>query len=299
MTRLPAQTRTGAFPLGFRRGGGDWQNDLPKLLDWARENGFALLDLRGGADAAREAARVAAGGLTVGSVDLCDGRAFGAMLSPDRATRANAVDAARERIETCAASGVRTFFTVMVPENPALSRRENFDFLLETYGALVPTLERANARVVVEGWPGPGCLCCTPETCRVLLRELPGAVGINYDPSHLVRMGIDALRFLREFADRVYHVHGKDTRLADADALYEFGREQPATFADAPRWGAPAWRYAIPGRGAVDWPETLRTLAAAGYRGGVSVELEDLEFHGTEDAEKRGLILSREFLERC
>ena len=295
------RTRTGRFLLGFRRGRSGWQRDLGAVIDWARENGFASLDLTGGPDVAREAARVAAGGLTVGSVDLCDGHAFGAMLSADRATRAAAVEAARGRVEACAAAGVRHFFAVMVPENPARPRRENFASMVESYAALVPTLEAAGARVVVEGWPGPGALCGTPETCRALVRELPGgAVGFNYDPSHLVRMGIDALRFLREFAERVYHVHGKDTALADADTLYEFGREQPATFAAAPRWGGPTWRYTIPGRGAVDWPETLRVLAAAGgYRGGVSVELEDADFNGTEAGEKRGLILAREFLEGC
>ena len=296
----PAGTRTGGFPLGFRRGGGEWQRDLDVLLAWSRENGFALVDLTGGPDAASEAARVVAAGLTVGSVDLGDGRAFGAMLSADAGTRTAAVEAARQRIEACAAAGVRNFFTVMLPANPALPRRENFSYLLEGYGALIPTLEKVNARVVVEGWPGPGCLCCTPETCRALFRELPGAtMGFNYDPSHLIRMGIDPLRFLREFADRVYHVHAKDTAVADADVLYEFGREQSATFADAPRWGEPTWRYTIPGHGVTNWPETFRVLAAAGYQGGVSVELEDMNFNGTEDGEKRGLILSREFLTGC
>ena len=288
------------IPIGFRRGRSSWQHDLPALIGWARENGFARLDLAGGPGVAREAAQVAAAGLTVGSVDLCDGHAFGALLSADPVTRAAAVAAARERIGTCAAAGVRHFFVVMVPEDPARPRRENFASMLDSYAALVPALEAAGARVIVEGWPGPGCLCCTPETCRVLLRELPAAaVGLSYDPSHLVRMGIDALRFLREFAGRVYHVHGKDTRLADADALYEYGLEQPATFFDAPRWSGPTWRYVIPGRGAVDWPETLRTLAASGYAGGVSVELEDLDFHGREESEKRGLLLARDFLAGC
>ena len=289
-----------AFPIGFRRGRGEWQRDLPALLGWARENGFASLDLAGGPGVADEAAQVAAAGLTVGSVDLCDGYGFGALLSADPGTRAAAVAAARARIAACAAMGVRHFFAVMVPEDPARPRRENFASMLDSYAALVPALEAAGARVIVEGWPGPGCLCCTPETCRALLRALPAAaLGLCYDPSHLVRTGIDAGRFLREFADRVYHVHGKDTRLADADALYEYGREQPATFTDAPRWSGPAWRYVIPGRGATDWPETLRTLAAAGYAGGISVELEDLDFHGREESEKRGLLLARDFLAGC
>ncbi len=98
------------FPIGFRRGRGDWQRDLPGLIGWARENGFASLDLAGGPDVADEAARVMAAGLTVGSVDLCDGHAFGAMLSADAGTRAGAVEAARRRVETCAAVGRAEFF---------------------------------------------------------------------------------------------------------------------------------------------------------------------------------------------
>ena len=82
----PPTTLTGHFSLGFRRGGGDWQKDLPALLDWARSNHFAMLDLGGGPDVAGEAAQVAAAGLTVGSVDLCDGRGWSALLSADPAT---------------------------------------------------------------------------------------------------------------------------------------------------------------------------------------------------------------------
>ena len=59
------------------------------------------------------------------------------------------------------------------------------------------------------------------------------AFGVNYDPSHLMRMNIDPLRFLYEFGNRVYHVHGKDTEWL-SDNLYDYGSEQPATFAKPP-----------------------------------------------------------------
>ena len=32
------------------------------------------------------------------------------------------------------------------------------------------------------------------------------AFGFNFDPSHLQWQGIDPVRFLDEFADRIYHV---------------------------------------------------------------------------------------------
>ena len=294
----PATTRTGHFPIGFRRRGA-WQQNTDDLVAWTVANGFAGFDLTGG-DLAGDLARLAAAGLRAGSVDLCDWGQWSALLSLDRTQRETAVDAARVRIEFCAAAGVRNFFTLILPEDPARPRREDFARAVESYNALVPTLEAAGARVVIEGWPGRGALCCTPETFRAFFRELPtAALAINYDPSHLVRMGIDPLRFLREFAARVHHVHAKDTLLAEADALYEYGWELPATFAPAPAFGAAAWRYTIPGQGQTDWPALLTILQAVGYQGGVSVELEDASFHGSEDAEKRGLLLTRQFLEGC
>ncbi len=38
-------------------------------------------------------------------------------------------------------------------------------------------------------------------------------LGINFDPSHLIWQGLDPAVFLFDFADRIYHVHVKDTKL--------------------------------------------------------------------------------------
>ncbi len=115
---------------------------------------------------------------------------------------------------------------------------------------------------------------------------------------YLARMGIDPLRFLSEFASRVYHVHGKDTEIL-GERLYEYGNLQPATFAKPLRFGEQCWRYTIPGHGQMRWTAGLRILAEAGYKGCVSVELEDGEFVGSEAGEKMGLTLARKFLEGC
>ena len=34
--------------------------------------------------------------------------------------------------------------------------------------------------------------------------------GINFDPSHLIWQGVEPHLFIREFHDRIYHVHMKD-----------------------------------------------------------------------------------------
>jgi len=286
-------THTGNFKIGFRRGG-EWQKNIEALIAWAKANHFSAIDT--GFNSAEDIKKIKAAGLVIGSVDLMDWGGWGALISPDKETRAKAIKKAAKNIEAGVAAGAQPFFALMIPEKGDLPRKENFGYMLESYATLVPVLERVGGRLVVEGWPGPGALCCTPEGYRALFRELPShVVGVNYDPSHLIRMGIDPLRFLNEIAVRVYHVHGKDTALY-SEHLYEFGHEQSPTFAKAPDYGSMAWRYTIPGHGQARWVEIFQILKKAGYKGCVSVELEDANFNGTEEGEKRGFILSRQFL---
>lgn len=288
------KTRTGNFPIGFRRGGGSWQKDLDRLIAWARENDLEVIDL--GKDGDRLARSVIEAGLRVGSVDLLE---WQGMISPDRGKRAEAIAKNTDYIRACAAYGPMNHFLVMLPEKPDLPRSENFGYMVESFSQLASVFQENNARLIIEGWPGPGALCCTPEGYRAFFKECPAeAMGINYDPSHLIRMGIDHLRFLGEFVDRVYHVHGKDTELL-AENLYEFGSEQPATFARPIPYGAHCWRYAIPGHGVARWTEIFRILEANGYAGCVSIELEDANFYREEAAEKQGILQGARFLTGC
>lgn len=287
-------TRTGGFTIGFRRTGSEWQKDLDRLIAWSKENGFGAIDL--GKDGDRTAKMVVGAGLRVGSVDLAE---WQPMISPDKGKRQAAVTTNIEYIRACAAAGPINHFLVMLPEKADLPKAENFGYMVESFSALVPALEQAKARIVIEGWPGAGALCCTPEGYRAFFKECPSkTMGINFDPSHLIRMGIDPLRFLREFAPRVYHIHGKDTEL-NAEGLYEYGNYQPPTFGKPPRHGAMFWRYTIPGHGIASWTESFRILQAAGYAGCVSVELEDADFSGSESAEKLGFTLGGQYLQGC
>jgi sugar phosphate isomerase/epimerase len=138
-------------------------------------------------------------------------------------------------------------------------------------------------------------LCTTPETCRAFFKDIPRGAALNYDPSHLVRLGVDHIRFLKEFLAHVVHVHGKDTELMD-DAVYEFGSLQPSAFQKSPRFGGSTWRYTIPGHGVTRWTEVFSTLKSGGYGGVVSVELEDDNFNGSEAGEKAGFLNSLAFL---
>jgi len=286
-------TRTGQFPIGFRRGGG-WQKDLGSLCAWAKGQGFDTLDL--GKGTPEDLAVLKKAGLRVGTVDLLNARA---LLSPDGGKRKEAVAQNLDYLKTCVAHGAKLFFTVAMPEDVEKPRAENHKLAVESFGALGAAAREAGARILFEGWPGgervPN-LYCNPETLRAIFKDTDcGALGINYDPSHLIRMGIDHVRFVEEFAARIGHIHAKDTEVFEEN-VYDYGLFQHGAFGKPHGYGGFTWRYTIPGHGCARWTRILKVMAASAYQGAVSVELEDENFNGTEDGEKAALKVSLEFL---
>jgi sugar phosphate isomerase/epimerase len=291
-----AQTRTGSFAIGFRRGWSDWQKNLPDVIAFAKSNGFEGLDVE---DLPPDQIKpILAAGLKVGSVDLK--RPWSAIASADPAKRKNAVADAAEHIKSIAAIGVHNFFTVVFPEDDSRDIRENFRFAVDGYAALASAIAGSGAKIVIEGYPGSHpwypAFCCTPNSLRAFFKETASeSLAINFDPSHLIRMGIDPIRFLGEFVGRVEHVHAKDTEIME-EKLYDFGTLQQSTLSPSHPFGGHFWRYTIPGHGVARWGKLLTMLKDAGYNGGISIELEDMNFNGSEAGEKRGLIVSRDFL---
>lgn len=93
--------------------------------------------------------------------------------------------------------------------------------------------------------------------------------GLNFDPSHMNWQQLDAPGFLVDFADRIYHVHCKDSRRRLNGRNAPLGSHLP--------WGDPrrGWDFVSAGRGDCDWEAIFRTINAIGYEGPVSVEWED------------------------
>ncbi len=94
-------------------------------------------------------------------------------------------------------------------------------------------------------------------------------LGINFDPSHLCWQGINPSLFLRDFADRVYHVHLKDVKICLDGRAGILGSH--LQFGDLRR----GWNFVSLGHGNVDFDGIIRELNAAGYEGPLSVEWED------------------------
>jgi sugar phosphate isomerase/epimerase len=107
------------------------------------------------------------------------------------------------------------------------------------------------------------------------------AFGFNMDPSHFIPQGLDPALFVRDYADRIYHVHVKDSMVRRDGKAGVYGSYLP--FGDYRR----GWDFRSPGHGEVDFESLIRALNDIGYQGPLSVEWEDSGMdreHGAHEA---------------
>ncbi len=106
--------------------------------------------------------------------------------------------------------------------------------------------------------------------------------GFNYDPSHLGYQGVDYVKFIRNFASRIHHVHMKDAWWGHGDGtIGVFGGH--ADFGDARRY----WDFRSLGHGDINFEEIIVALNDIGYQGPLSIEWEDIRMdrvHGATEA---------------
>jgi len=167
---------------------------------------------------------------------------------------------------------------------------------------LPPLIEYAAARDVrlvvencpMEGWHPdgyPANLAYSPELWDWLTSL---GLFLNFDPSHLVWLGIDPVPALTGHLDRVLHVQAKDIELdpASRNRFSVFGQavDKPSP------WDSGWWRYRIPGRGELDWRRIVDVLYQGGYDGVVSVEHEDPVWGGTPEKVRQGLVIAERTL---
>jgi sugar phosphate isomerase/epimerase len=95
------------------------------------------------------------------------------------------------------------------------------------------------------------------------------AFGLNFDPSHFIWQDLDPVMFLQDFAEKIFHVHVKESIRQLNGRNGRLGSH--LAWAD-PRRG---WDFVTAGHGNVQWEPIFRTLNAIGYEGPTSIEWED------------------------
>ncbi len=115
--------------------------------------------------------------------------------------------------------------------------------------------------------------------------------GFNFDPSHLAYQGVDYVKFIRTFPDRIYNAHMKDVWWGKGDGTV-------GTFGGHTSFGDPrrTWDFRSVGRGMVDFESIIVALNDIGYAGPLSVEWEDSRFvHDTATTESAAFCKRLDF----
>ena len=290
---------------------------FPELVRWVQANGLATIEVNVGPTFPRigeadfpghlDLARIVREGpghieeaLGDSGVRISSLAPMINVLTADESLREERLEVMRQSIDACAALGVDTLVTFtgsafgmhfygmpgVGDDHPSNRAADNLRIFAEVYSPLASYAEDRGVRIAFEtaGRGGPeGNLAHSPELWERMFEAVPSpALGLSFDPSHLVWLQIpNTPDIIREFADRIFHVDGKDTeilrgRLARKGIL-----------------GSGWWRYRLPGWGEVDWAGVISALRDVGYDDVISIENEDPLMPGGA-----GVVWAARYLER-
>jgi sugar phosphate isomerase/epimerase len=217
------------------------------------------------------------------------------LLAADEGEAEVCIGHLKKVISAAALLGVNQVNT-FVGRDPARTPDDNWRVFDERWPAIVRHAEAAGVRIGIENcpmfftkdeWPGGKNLAVSPRAWREMFRRIPSrALGLNYDPSHMVWQQMDPVAPLREFADRIFHVHAKDVKV-DRARLNDVGILAPPLDYHSPK---------LPGLGDIDWGAFLCALRDCGYDGPVCVEVEDRAYEATRELRQEALLQSGRFL---
>jgi sugar phosphate isomerase/epimerase len=209
-------------------------------------------------------------------------------LDPDPAVASRCVEHLKKVILAAQRLGLGNVNT-FVGRDWTKSVDDNWPRFLQTWRPLIAFAEDHDIKIGIENcpmlftrdeWPGGKNLATTPVIWRRMFHDIPSNhFGLNYDPSHFVLQQMDPASPLREFQDKLFHLHAKDVEIR-RDRLNEVG-----VFAHPLEWHRPC----TPGQGGIDWSNFMGALAATTYRGPVCIEVEDDTFGTTLEGRKRAV----------
>jgi sugar phosphate isomerase/epimerase len=209
-------------------------------------------------------------------------------LDPNPTVARAAVEHLKKVIQAAALLGLKNVNT-FVGRDWTKSVDDNWPRFLKTWRPLLRFAEDHGIKIGIENcpmlftrdeWPGGKNLMTTPDIWRRAFNDMDSPnFGLNYDPSHFVLQHMDPASPLREFQDKIFHLHAKDVKLR-RDRLNNVG-----IFAHPLEWHQPR----IPGYGEMDWGRFLSALMETTYRGPVCIEVEDDTFGRTLEGRKSAL----------
>jgi len=135
---------------------------------------------------------------------------------------------------------------------------------------------------------GDANIAHAPQAWEAMFNEVQSpVVGLQWEPCHQIVSFIDPLPQLRRYAEKIWHIHGKD-----ATVLWDIVRTHGI------RGGVPYVHHRTPGFGDTNWTDLISTLRMCGWRGSIDIE----GFHDPvyrDSLEMTGQVAALDYLKRC
>lgn len=210
----------------------------------------------------------------------------------DRRTYVNHIKKVIRAASKLGLSNVNTF----VGRDHTKSVENNWSDFLKVWKPIVQLASDLKIKIGIENcpmlftndeWPGGKNLATTPAIWEQMWKDIPSKFfGLNYDPSHFVWQHMNYLTPLRDYPNRMHHIHAKDVRIDTHIIDYQGIMSAPNL------WHTPK----LPGMGDVNWGQFFSELTSSGYTGAVCVEVEDRAYEGSLKKRIAALVQSHTYL---
>jgi sugar phosphate isomerase/epimerase len=229
---------------------GDWA----RLFDFAAEVGAETLqiELFSEDDPAAVRKQIERTGISVSALTAMSTRLLGPDPEAARIDRAKvewAIAAAQELGIPCVSQ--------FAGNDPERSFEDNIATFREVFTPLAELAEAAGIALAFENCPLLSAgyppvvrnLAYCPAAWDAMFEAVPSpAVALELDTAHLPWLGIDIIRCVRDYAERICHVHLKDCRI-NSETRQRYGCLTPHFY-----------EYGVPGEGDIDFAAVIAAL---------------------------------------
>jgi sugar phosphate isomerase/epimerase len=185
-----------------------------------------------------------------------------------------------------------TGFTGRLREKPI---DESIDRFKDVWTLLAERAKNNNVRIAFENcdmggtWSsGDWNIAHNPTAWEMMFNAVPhDNIGLEWEPCHQMVSLIDPLPQLREWINKIFHVHGKDATI-HWDVIRKYGVHGPHKFAF----------HRTPGFGDTNWTDVISELRRGGFSGSIDIE----GWHDPvykEELEMTGQVHALNYLKQC
>jgi len=264
------------------------KNGILKVAQWAKENGFGVIELGSIIPLNEKEFKKAIEQTNIKIISLGYCRNF---LSSVKKEREEYINNLWQRIEFASKMGIKYVFT-STGKDENRNLEDNIPLVVKLFTPIMEEARKKGVTILFENCPAFGNIFISPYMWRETLKKYPSFdLKLVYDPSHLIWQGIDCYRPIKEFGKRIVYLHAKDTEIIKEE-LEDKGILYGAHFG----WNI-WWRHRLPGWGIINWKKIITLLMEVGFNGVLSIEHEDPVWSENKEKIKASLIMTKHYLE--